>query len=160
MPLDKSVKKSTVGRMRGNLVYYFNPNTVSREGKVFFEDMMSNTMDYQAFYKNFQRHQGKDGVVFDSEAQYLWENGIVQVDNYSTLRFFKENDQFIQKLFAEYNAASDEDKPDVYFKLADVGLDREGALEDEVTRLRNELAALKGETGRKSKQVTTPENQS
>ena len=158
MPIDKSVKKSTVARMRGNLVYYFNPTTVNREGKIFFEDFMSNTMDAQAFFNNFQRHRNSEGELIDEYAKELWDAGIVQVDNYSTLRFFSESDPIIQQLIKEYNAAADEDKPDVFVKMSDLGLDREGALEDEVDRLRKELAALKGETGRKAKQMM-PENQ-
>ncbi|MCS7028631.1 MAG: hypothetical protein NZ519_07695 [Bacteroidia bacterium] len=129
------------------LVYYFNPALVSRDGKVFFEDIVSNTMDYETFFNNFQQHQDRDGVTYDPEAERLWEAGIVQVDNYSQLRFFKETDPFIQKLLKEYQTASLEDKSHVYFKLADVGLDKETALVDELTKLRAELAALKG--GRK-----------
>ena len=158
MPIDKSVKKSTVARMRGNLVYYFNPANLNRDGKIFFEDFMTNTMDAQAFFNNFQRHQNSEGELVDDYAQELWGLGIVQVDNYSTLRFFKESDPIIQQLLKEYNAAADEDKPDVFVKMSDLGLDREGALEDEVERLRKEIAALKGETGRKAK-VVMPENQ-
>lgn len=157
MPIDKSIKKSTVARMRGNLVYYFNPANLNRGGKIFFEDFMSNTMDAQAFFNNFQRHQNGEGELVDDYAKELWDFGIVQVDNYSTLRFFKETDPIIQQLLKEYESAAPEDKPDVFVKMSDLGLDREGALEDEVERLRKELAALKGE-GRKNKSVM-PENQ-
>lgn len=152
MPIDKSVKKNTIARMRGSLVYYFNPAIVSKNGKVFFEDFISNTMDMQTFFNNFQRHI-RDEQVIDEDAKYLWENGIVQVDNYNTLRFFKEDEPIIQQLLKEYNSVSDEQKSDVYIKLSDVGLDREGALEDEVARLRAELAALKGDTAKKNKQI-------
>jgi hypothetical protein len=141
--LDKKVRKNTASRLRGNLVYYLNPSIVNREGRVFFEDFMKNTMDYQTFFNNFQRHQNDDGELVNPDAKYLWDNGIVEVDNYSTLRFFKDTDPIIQQLIQEYENAADEDKPDVFIKLSDIGLDREGALEDEVARLRAELAALK-----------------
>ncbi len=158
MPIDKRVKKSTVARMRGDLVYYLNPANLNRDGKVFFEDFISNTMDAQAFFNNFQRHQNGEGELVDEHAKELWDSGIVHVDNSSTLRFFKESEPLIQQLLREYEAATTEDKPDVFVKMSDLGLDREGALEDEVERLRKEIAALKNETGRKAKSVM-PENQ-
>lgn len=158
MPIDKSVKKNTVARMRGNLVYYLNPTNLNRNGKIFFEDFMSNVMDEQAFFNNFQRHQNSEGEIVDEYALELWKAGIVEVDNYNTLRFFKASDPIIQQLLKEYEHASPDEKPDVFVKMSDLGLDREGALEDEVERLRKEIAALKSEAqGRKQKSLT-PEN--
>lgn len=150
MALDTQVNKKSTTRSGGELVYYFNPAIVAREDKVFFEDFVSNTMDERTFFNNFQRHMNGDEVI-DADAQFLWENGIVQVDNYSTLRFFKESDPVIQKLIKEYQSASEDRKSDVYVRLSEVGLDREGALQDEIARLRAEIEALK--SGKKSKQV-------
>lgn len=143
MALDKKVKKSTVARQRGNLVYYFNPDIVARDGVVFVEDIIGNTMDYQVFYENYFPYKNEDYPP-DEETKQLWKNGIVYVGNGTTmLRFFTDNDPMWQGLLAEYDNASDADKPDVYFKLSEVGLDMQGALEDEVSRLKAELEALK-----------------
>jgi len=154
MAISASIKKQTVARQRGNLIYYFNPRIVARDGVVFFEDFMTNTMDAKQFYENFYPYKNED-ILPDEETKYLWDNGIVQVGNYSILRFFSEDDPIIQQLFKEYQAASEEEKPDVHIKLSQVGLDREGALEDEVARLKAELEAAKRAlsetTGKRSK---------
>lgn len=157
MAINPSVKKSTVARQRGNLIYYFNPNTVARDGVVFFEDFMTNTMDERQFFENFFPFKNPDNPP-DEETRYLWQNGVIRVDNYSTLRFFRETDPIIQQLWKEWESASEDQKSDVHIKLSQVGLDKEGALEDEVARLKAELEALKRgsePTGKRGKSVET-----
>lgn len=167
----KIIKKAAVGRSSGNTVLFFNPDNVVREvgGErvIFWEDIASNLMDAKTFADNYRpKFKSEDEMPADFE--YLWANGIVRVSlgrPDAILRFFYENDPFVKAMQKEYDAAPADEKPNVHFKLSDVGLDREGALEDELAATKDELAAmraelekLKAEKARKAKAVAADAN--
>jgi hypothetical protein len=155
MAIAKGIKRETLQTKTG-LVYYFNIDMVTRAGnRVFVEDFITNTMDVAVFYKNFQQHNNSEGQLVNSEAKNLWDAGLVQVGNSATLKFFLDSDPEFQKILAEYNSASDEDKKDVYITLADVGLDNEGALEAENAKLRSQLEELQREASTKGRKAST-----